>query len=152
MTYKGQLFTSRRARNSGSAVQVFQRQFEGVMLQHKAIALRGHLQELDFARSHRTWSSCDPQSLLREAPVEKSVREGMRSLEKQLQQESRSSHAIILWLDCDREGENIAAEARDACLQANRSLAVYRARFRWGFSFLFLRSWMHKGKREWQGR
>ena len=33
------------------------------------------------------------------------------------------------WLDCDREGENIAFEVLEVCTQANRHLDVWRARF-----------------------
>jgi DNA topoisomerase-3 len=54
----------------------------------------------------------------------------MDALLSQLISEARSASALVLWLDCDREGENIAAEARDACLQANSHLTVFRARFR----------------------
>jgi DNA topoisomerase IA len=36
---------------------------------------------------------------------------------------------LILWLDCDREGENIAVEVRNACLEKNPRLVVFRAKF-----------------------
>ena len=35
----------------------------------------------------------------------------------------------MLWLDCDREGENIACDIRDLCVGVNRRLRVYRGRF-----------------------
>ena len=35
----------------------------------------------------------------------------------------------MLWLDCDREGENIAFEVIDVCKQSNSRIEIYRAHF-----------------------
>lgn len=36
---------------------------------------------------------------------------------------------LVLWLDCDREGENIAFEVKSVCERASRRLRVFRAKF-----------------------
>jgi DNA topoisomerase III len=42
---------------------------------------------------------------------------------------SRQCQAVILWLDCDREGEAIAFEVLEICQSVNRNIGVYRAQF-----------------------
>lgn len=43
--------------------------------------------------------------------------------------EARQSQWLVLWLDCDREGENIAFEVKSVCERARRGLNVWRATF-----------------------
>ncbi|XP_019200561.1 PREDICTED: DNA topoisomerase 3-alpha isoform X3 [Ipomoea nil] len=91
-------------------------------------SVTGHLMELEFDDRYRKWHSCDPVDLF-SAPVRKSVPEDKLDIKRTLEEESRRCQWLILWLDCDREGENIAFEVLEICKQANRNLRVWRARF-----------------------
>ena len=50
-------------------------------------------------------------------------------IKRTLEEEARKCQWIVLWLDCDREGENIAFEVLEVCTSANRHLNVWRAHF-----------------------
>ncbi|KAK3036183.1 hypothetical protein RJ639_030253 [Escallonia herrerae] len=91
-------------------------------------SVTGHLMELDFEDRYRKWHSCDPV-LLYEAPVRKFVPQDKLDIRRTLEDEARKCQWLVLWLDCDREGENIAFEVVEVCMEANRQLNVWRARF-----------------------
>lgn len=44
-------------------------------------------------------------------------------------EESRKAKTLIIWTDCDREGENIGAEIVGVCRKENPGLQIRRARF-----------------------
>ncbi|KAK6038203.1 hypothetical protein COOONC_24291, partial [Cooperia oncophora] len=44
-------------------------------------------------------------------------------------EESAKNEVLVIWTDCDREGESIGAEIAKVCLESNRRLDIYRARF-----------------------
>ncbi|XP_047327780.1 DNA topoisomerase 3-alpha [Impatiens glandulifera] len=88
----------------------------------------GHLMELKFDDRYRKWYSCDPLDLY-QAPVSKYVPEDKLDIKKTLEEEARKCQWLVLWLDCDREGENIAFEVVEVCVAANRHLNIWRARF-----------------------
>ncbi|XP_021855036.1 DNA topoisomerase 3-alpha isoform X2 [Spinacia oleracea] len=91
-------------------------------------SVTGHLMELEFDDRYRKWHSCDPSELY-QAPVRKTVPQDKLDIKRTLQQEARSCQWLILWLDCDREGENIAYEVIEVCTEANRNMNTWRARF-----------------------
>ena len=43
--------------------------------------------------------------------------------------EARSAHTLMIWTDCDREGENIGWEIMTVCRKAKPNILVKRARF-----------------------
>lgn len=53
----------------------------------------------------------------------------MKQVERNLQNEARNADLLIIWTDCDREGEHIGSEVATVCVRANRRLRVKRARF-----------------------
>ena len=92
-------------------------------------SVRGHLASMEFS-SQYGWSRCDPIELF-DAPIETIYKDDMQPLYNLLNRLARTVDAVILWLDCDREGEAIGAEVQQVCLEANPRLQprVYRARF-----------------------
>eukprot|EP01138_Halocafeteria_seosinensis_P013245 gb/GECG01013527.1/.p1 GENE.gb/GECG01013527.1/~~gb/GECG01013527.1/.p1 ORF type:complete len:1063 (+),score=86.31 gb/GECG01013527.1/:1-3189(+) len=91
-------------------------------------SVRGHIKEIEFDPAYRGWNSCNLKDLFT-APLVKYVKTDMSDLEKDLRKFAKQSQMLVLWLDCDREGENIAMEIKEICCDANPRLDVRRARF-----------------------
>ncbi|WWC86943.1 uncharacterized protein L201_001823 [Kwoniella dendrophila CBS 6074] len=91
-------------------------------------AVLGHLMSSDFGDDHRKWHSCDPFSLF-DAPILTSVSKDLKKVEQNLINEARHSELLMIWTDCDREGEHIGSEVASVCRKVNRNIMVKRARF-----------------------
>jgi len=88
----------------------------------------GHLKSTDIKSPNNEWSACQPIDLFH-VDIIKFVPDDKKKIEQQLQDEARRADVLILWLDCDKEGENIAFEVLDVCKSVKRTLRVWRARF-----------------------
>ncbi|CAG8432833.1 7321_t:CDS:10 [Diversispora eburnea] len=71
--------------------------------------INSNLLLLDFDRKHNNWD-IDPILLFDASTVKQ---ESSKSICRHLQQESKDVDYVVLWLDCDREGENICFEVID---------------------------------------
>lgn len=82
----------------------------------------------EFGDEYRQWTM---QTLLEmfDAEVRSFVSKDNKNVVKNLQALAKRADKLVLWLDCDREGEAIAFEVIQVCSKAQPSLQVKRARF-----------------------
>ncbi|CAH1389834.1 unnamed protein product [Nezara viridula] len=100
----------------------------GQMCRMVMTSVSGHLLNYEFVGTYKNWQSCSPESLF-SAPVIKSCSPDFERIKKTLESQCRSCNVLIIWTDCDREGENIGFEIIDTCLKIKPNLDVYRAKF-----------------------
>jgi DNA topoisomerase III len=99
---------------------------------HKVTSVAGHVFNVDFPKQYQSWESVDPVELF-QAPIVHTPCKG--SVVKHLQDEAKNVHFLVLWMDCDREGENINFEVLQCCLHCMKADRgdnydrVYRAHF-----------------------
>jgi DNA topoisomerase III len=91
-------------------------------------SVSGHLMTYDFCNSYRNWQSCSPEQLF-EAPIVKKCPDNFVKIKNTLEKEIRSCNSLVIWTDCDREGENIGFEIIDVCRAVKPNINVYRAKF-----------------------
>lgn len=91
-------------------------------------SVSGHLLQMKFGAQYKNWKQVDPLQLF-EAPISKYCPEDFVKIKKTLEREVRGAHGLIIWTDCDREGENIGFEIIDVCRAIKPNLLVYRAKF-----------------------
>ncbi|KAF9365115.1 DNA topoisomerase [Mortierella sp. NVP85] len=91
-------------------------------------SVRGHLMGTDFPQRYRKWHSCAPVQLF-DLEIEKTTTKDLEAVERNLVQESRLADQLMIWTDCDREGEHIGVQIADVCRRQNARLTVCRARF-----------------------
>ncbi|KAL6185655.1 hypothetical protein ACLB2K_041785 [Fragaria x ananassa] len=122
---RGQMST----RKASTDVHEFEGTFRGYHVQFKVTSVIGHVFSLDFPETYQNWTVTDPLDLF-QAPVRKAEANPKAHIRRHLSQEARGFGNLVLWLDCDREGENICFEVIDCIGHTNETKRkVYRARF-----------------------
>jgi DNA topoisomerase-3 len=112
-------------------------EFDGSFLRHKhcrviVTSVVGHVFSTDFPSSYQNWGATDPIELF-SAPVISSAEN--KGIVKHLEREGKGADYLCLWLDCDREGENICFEVIRCVESGMKKLSnpseqqIYRAKF-----------------------
>ncbi|KAH9679958.1 DNA topoisomerase 3-beta [Citrus sinensis] len=122
----GKLYT----RKASTEVHEFDGMFLGSHAYIKVTSVVGHVFRLDFPPAYQDWNASNPLDLF-QAPVHKAESNRKVHICRHLNQEARGCGHLVLWLDCDREGENICFEVIECTgFQVNDARRkVHRARF-----------------------
>ncbi|KXS18631.1 prokaryotic type I DNA topoisomerase [Gonapodya prolifera JEL478] len=106
----------------------FEYPYNGQQCEIICTSVAGHIMEMDFANEFKKWDSCNPVELFR-APLVKSVKQTLESFAANIRNYGRTADLLVIWTDCDREGENIGAEIAEIARGVNGRIQVFRARF-----------------------
>ncbi|KAM0436782.1 hypothetical protein ACHAPT_002493 [Fusarium lateritium] len=88
----------------------------------------GHLTNVDFSPEYKNWSHPPPEALFN-APIVTSVYDDKKSIAQNLESQAKFARLLVIWTDCDREGEHIGHEIVEAARKGKPDIEVKRARF-----------------------
>ncbi|ALC49738.1 Top3beta [Drosophila busckii] len=122
-----------RRGNSSCSTHEWSGQFRNEGTVHfKMTSVCGHVMSLDFISKFNSWDKVDPVELFG-CPTEKKECNPKQQMRSFLAQEARGCDTLVLWLDCDKEGENICFEVMDAVQHVIQNVyspkVTYRAHF-----------------------
>ncbi|CAG9786074.1 unnamed protein product [Diatraea saccharalis] len=122
--------TSRRREGLSqyNKIYEFEAEVRGIKCQMVMTSVSGHLLALEFVGAYKNWNSCNPLTLF-DAPVFKYCPDNYEKIKKTLEREVKTCHGLIIWTDCDREGENIGFEIIQVCTAVKSNLQIFRAKF-----------------------
>ena len=83
--------------------------------------------EIDFPDEFK-WGKCDPRVLFAARTV-RYIADDAKKIAQNLASEARTADMLMIWTDCDREGEHIGYEIAEHCRSVNPRIRVTRARF-----------------------
>jgi DNA topoisomerase-3 len=110
-------------------VHEFPGTFLGKKCLYRVTSVTGHVFSTDFPKEYQDWESIAPSELF-QAPVLSIPTRG--SIVSLLKNEGRGIDSLVLWLDCDREGENICFEVIrcvKSVMSSRKGRQIYRAKF-----------------------
>ncbi|XP_046394750.1 DNA topoisomerase 3-beta-1 [Ischnura elegans] len=124
---------TRKGFNQSCSIHEWSGTFRGESVQFRMTSVCGHVMSLDFIGKYNNWDRVDPVELF-SCPTEKKEATPKLKMPAFLAQEAKGCDYLILWLDCDKEGENICFEVMNAVQGSMRRDVynldtVYRAKF-----------------------
>ncbi|XP_022920150.1 DNA topoisomerase 3-beta-1 [Onthophagus taurus] len=125
--------SSRRGLNGSCSVHEWNGTFKNETVRLKMTSVCGHVMSLDFISKYNNWDRVDPVELF-SCPTEKKEATPKLKMPLFLSSEARGCDYLILWLDCDKEGENICYEVMNAVAKTMNTNVfndnvTYRAKF-----------------------
>eukprot|EP00051_Salpingoeca_urceolata_P020697 m.313864 g.313864 ORF g.313864 m.313864 type:complete len:860 (+) comp19665_c0_seq2:161-2740(+) len=118
--------------NGGCTVHEYNGTFQGQPVHFRFTSVMGHVMTTDFPAAFNNWDAVKPIELFT-APVEKKESNPKSHMNRFLRDAGKGASYLVLWLDCDREGENICFEVMDAVVpvmnKSVRGKTVFRAKF-----------------------
>lgn len=121
--------TSRKGVSHAVQVHEFNGTFQGQPAYIKITSVAGHVYTTDFPPQYQNWDRTDPATLF-DAEVVKLEANPKTRLPAHLKAEGKGISHLVLWLDCDREGENICFEViRNVKPLLSNPKNVWRAKF-----------------------
>ena len=88
----------------------------------------GHIMGLKYPDRCKNWVTTNMEHLF-SADLEKVTMQTSRMVVANLKFFSKDISKLVLWLDCDREGEAIAFDVIDVCRSIKPDIEVKRAHF-----------------------
>lgn len=118
-------------RKGSTEVHEFDGKFQGCSAHYKVTSVIGHVFSVDFPGKYQDWTTTDPLDLF-QAQIVKSESNPKAHIRGHLSKEALGCEDLVLWLDCDREGENICFEVIECTgfhTKDRKRRRVYRAKF-----------------------
>eukprot|EP00093_Oithona_nana_P000175 00175.XXX_1461_128_1 [CDS] Oithona nana genome sequencing. len=124
---------TRKGFNGACNVHEWSGSFLGANAKYKMTSVCGHVMSLDFPSKFNNWDRVDPSELFT-CPTEQKEATPKLKMPAFLAAEAKNTDYLVLWLDCDKEGENICFEVMNSVLPVMKQpksgqQSVFRAKF-----------------------
>ncbi|KAI6242763.1 DNA topoisomerase [Aphelenchoides fujianensis] len=97
---------TRKGKNGVCSVSEYTGTFQNQRAEFKVTSTCGHVETVDFPARYNNWDRTDPAELL-VCPIEKQEANPKMRMIDYLHGEAKGVDVLVLWLDNDKEGENI---------------------------------------------
>ena len=136
LTPKSKKFEN-KSKEMGWAYYTFEGFFKNIKAKFTVTSVKGHIYESQFLRKHCKWDNILPGDLYEVKTIKEIIKDNKKSKNEIdiidfLKKAAENKDILMLWLDCDSEGENICYEVIYNVLQYMNQKdyqQIYRALF-----------------------